>query len=650
MMTGSANAVWLPLFALLYTAATLYWARVAARENHDTETFFSAGHSLSPWIAALTLSGSAISGWFLLGGATEISIHGFGLPALLEGGIALALPGVFFFKRMWFVAQRLRISSQVELFRVYYRSEFLAAVSASIAVIFAIGFAGLQMRALSHLVALLTNGMISPLQAGFVLSAILFGYVVIGGMRAVGYLGAIQTVLLGGALIGFAGFSLYAMGGFGALNDSLRTLAAGDAAARRFLVQGVIHFTAGLGRDGGTLPTATGIASLGLAMALMGFQASPLAAKIVMSTRSAEGFAAGQTWVLAGVFGAMIAFGVAVVGAAGLVDPHMTVPGLLAGLASTSPWFMAWLVVGLLAGVQLLAGLALISAGEALVRNIYKPWFRSGLSRADTVNVTRVVIGLLALLSVLMQSLTPVTLSALGAVALPLAFQLWTPLLGVTWLRWITRPAAVTGVGFGVAGVLLTEPLGYQILSFLGLELPWGRWPWALHSAAWGMAANLAAVLIISAITNRQDFGEEAVEIRRFLSETLRTGARARTLRSTAWSVVLAWLFLAVGPGLVFGNAAFGEVGAKGGSWYVGMPSIWAWSLLFWALGVAMIWFLAYAMEMASPYRQEIPAYQPRPRLRTDQSAVEGERLRLLFVAGAAAFALVVLIVLGFGG
>jgi SSS family solute:Na+ symporter len=311
---------------------------------------------------------------------------------------------------------------------------------------------------------------------------------------------------------------------------------------------------------------------------------------------------------------------------------------------------MAWLVIGLLAGVQLLAGLALISAGEALVRNIYKPWFRSSLLRADTVNVTRIVIGLLTLASVLMQSLTPVTLSALGAVALPLAFQLWTPLLGVTWLRWITRPAAVAGVGFGVAGVLLTEPLGYQILSFLGLELPWGRWPWALHSAAWGMAANLAAVLIISAITNREDFGEEAAEVRRFLSETLRTGARARALRSTAWSVVLAWLFLAVGPGLVFGNVAFGEVGAKGGAWYVGMPSIWAWSLLFWALGVAMIWFLAYAMEMASPYRLEIPAYQPRPRLRPDQSAAEGERLRLLFVAGAAAFALTVLIVLGFGG
>lgn len=646
-MTAALNSIWLPLYGLFYALVALYWARIAGLQNRNTETFFSAGHSLPPWMAVLVLAGSAMSGWFLMGGATEISAHGFGLPALLQGGIALALPGVLFFKRMWFVAQRLRLSSQAELFRSYYHSEFLVAVSAAISVLFAIGFAGLQLRALSRLIALLSGGTVSPLQVGVVLSLVLFGYIVIGGMRAVGYLGTIQTLLLGGVVVGFVGFALWHVGGFGALNDGLHALAAHDTTDARFLVSGVIHFTAGLGRDEGTLPATTAVASLSLAMALMGFQASPLAAKVVLSTRSANGFGAGQTWVLAGTFGGLIAFGIAIVGAAGLVDPDLTVPRMLIKLAETSPWFMSWMVIGLAAGVQMLAGLALLSAGEALVRNIYKPWFHSGLSRADTTNLTRIVIGLLTLISVLMQVLAPVALSALGAVALPLAFQLWTPLLGITWLRWITRPAAVTGVGFGIAGVLLTEPLGYQVLSFLGLELPWGRWPWTIHSAAWGMAANLAAVLIISAITNRRKFGEEAADVQRFLRDTLRLSTRAYALRSTAWSVVLAWLFFAVGPGLIFGNSAFGT--AKDGPWLVGMPSIWVWSLLFWMIGVAMIWFLSYAMEMASPLRLEIPPFEPRLRLQPDQSAAERERLRILVVSGALAFALVALTTWSFG-
>ncbi len=30
------------------------------------------------------------------------------------------------------------------------------------------------------------------------------------------------------------------------------------------------------------------------------------------------------------------------------------------------------------------------------------------------------------------------------------------------------------------------------------------------------------------------------------------------------------------------------------------MPSIWAWQILWWGLGVVMMWFLAYKMEMST--------------------------------------------------
>ena len=50
--------IWLPLYGLFYAAVTLYWARVAARENGDVETYFSAGHSVAPWISALVIAGA----------------------------------------------------------------------------------------------------------------------------------------------------------------------------------------------------------------------------------------------------------------------------------------------------------------------------------------------------------------------------------------------------------------------------------------------------------------------------------------------------------------------------------------------------------------------------------------------------------------
>ncbi len=291
--------IWLPLYVLFYSLVALYWARIAGQANGNHQTYFSAGHSLQPWVAALVLAGASLSGWVVLGGAAEVARSGFGQPALLQAGIALALPGVLFFKRLWLIAERLRLSSQGEVLRVYYRSEFLVVVSTLIAVLFAVGFAGVQLRALSDLVAQLTDGAISAAVAGLMLSVVLFGYVVIGGMRAVGYLGAVEAVLLAAALIGLTGFALVGLGGFGALNAGLRAIAADPAKAALFSVAGVIQFTAGIGREAAAGHEGTALASLGLFVALMGFQTSPLAAKIVMSTRSPRGLAAGQTWVLA---------------------------------------------------------------------------------------------------------------------------------------------------------------------------------------------------------------------------------------------------------------------------------------------------------------------------------------------------------------
>jgi SSS family solute:Na+ symporter len=263
------------------------------------------------------------------------------------------------------------------------------------------------------------------------------------------------------------------------------------------------------------------------------------------------------------------------------------------------------------------------------------------------VTVTRVVIGLLALTSVGMQALTPVTLSALGALALPLSVQLWTPLLGICWLRRIGRGAAMAGVGFGIAGVLLTEPAGHAALSFLGLDLPWGRWPWTLHSALWGFVPNLCVALLVAAFSRHHTPNDEAQDVRRLLDVTLSGKPQVRALKTTAWSAVLAWLFLAVGPGLIFANTAF--LGTDG-VWLVGMPSLWGWAAMFWAAGLGLVWFLSFKMEMASPLNMQIPPYTPPPRLRRDQTLAEQARLRAALITLAVASAVLVLTVLSFGG
>ena len=38
------------------------------------------------------------------------------------------------------------------------------------------------------------------------------------------------------------------------------------------------------------------------------------------------------------------------------------------------------------------------------------------------------------------------------------------------------------------------------------------------------------------------------------------------------------------------------------------MPSIWVWQIIWWALGVGMMWFLAYKMEMSIVPHKEVEA------------------------------------------
>ena len=93
-----------------------------------------------------------------------------------------------------------------------------------------------------------------------------------------------------------------------------------------------------------------------------------------------------------------------------------------------------------------------------------------------------------------------------------------------------------------------------------------------------------------------------------FLREHSMLSADKRKLVPWAWVVTLAWMFFGIGPGAVFGNYVFGEPNAGVDGWAFGMPSIWAWQILFWILGVAMMWFLAFKMEMSLVPEKEVEA------------------------------------------
>ena len=82
--------------------------------------------------------------------------------------------------------------------------------------------------------------------------------------------------------------------------------------------------------------------------------------------------------------------------------------------------------------------------------------------------------------------------------------------------------------------------------------------------------------------------------------------SNARIWLSIAWVAGLGWVFFAIGPGLLFGTDLFGAPNAGPGAWLFGIPSIWAWQIMAWALGVLLIWLVAYRLGVSRPPQRSI--------------------------------------------
>ena len=282
----------------------------------------------------------------------------------------------------------------------------------------------------------------------------------------------------------------------------------------------------------------------------------------------------------------------------------------------------------------------MVTAAHGLVRDILVPDFMPDLDASTSALLGRICVGVLMLGSVLLATRAPASAVSLGALALPFAAQLVPPLIGMCWLRWISPPAALVGAVAGLVMVSLTDSFGIAVMDFVGLHLPWGRWPWTIHSAGWGLAANVASVLVISAITPARRASQRAAALDAFFAGLATSRPTGRGLKPASWAAALAWLFFGAGPGLLFGNFAFGDNGGGLDNWLLGMPPLWGWCLLMWALGVTLVWLLAYKLGLAATPGVAIAPIERGPVGRPRRTGVRIDHVQALLwtLSGAGAF------------
>jgi hypothetical protein len=267
-----------------------------------------------------------------------------------------------------------------------------------------------------------------------------------------------------------------------------------------------------------------------------------------------------------------------------------------------------------LAAMQSTGAAYMSTAGGMLTRDLIRHFLMPNIDHRMQKLFGRIGVGVIVLLALIVASTSTDALVLLGGLAVAYGFQMWPALIAVCYWPWLTRQGVVLGLAVGLIVVTITDGP-----STFGIEA-WGRWPWTIHSAGWGIFFNFAVALIVSAMT--RDDMDRKMEFHNFLAQHAALPPEKRRLIPTAWIVTIAWFFFGIGPGAVIGNWVFGNP-TDAATWTFGMPSIWAWQLLFWALGVAMMFFLAYTMQMSTVPETEVES------LAEDIAEIERERERV---------------------
>ena len=137
----------------------------------------------------------------------------------------------------------------------------------------------------------------------------------------------------------------------------------------------------------------------------------------------------------------------------------------------------------------------------------------------------------------------------------------------------------LVGLILGSLFVVFTEPPGLIFFNGLFAELPWGRWPLTIHSAAWGLAVNVAASLLVAIFTRRDAERERRDALHAIFRRDHRVDFGGRAARGAKWSLTLLWVFFALGPGAILGNTFFGHPIFTEANLSLGVPSLWVWQI-----------------------------------------------------------------------
>ncbi len=159
------------------------------------EDFFVAGRTIGPFVLLMTLFGTHMTSFALLGASAESYRVGIGVFSLMASSSALMVPVVFFFvgTRVWAVGSRLGLLTQVQFVRARWGSDGVGLLLFVVLVVLLAPYLLIGVMGGGITLQQITDGAAPPWLGSLLICVVVIGYVTSGGLRGTAWVNTFQT-------------------------------------------------------------------------------------------------------------------------------------------------------------------------------------------------------------------------------------------------------------------------------------------------------------------------------------------------------------------------------------------------------------------------------------------------------------------------
>ncbi len=161
------------------------------------EDYFVATRSIGPFILLMSLFGTHMTAFALLGASGEAYNNGIGVFGLMASSSALIGPALFFFvgTRAWAIGKRFGYLTQVQYFRERWQSDALGLLMFGVLVAFMIPYLLIGVMGGGITMNQITGGQVPAWVGGLLVCLVVLCYVTFGGLRGTAWANTFQTLV-----------------------------------------------------------------------------------------------------------------------------------------------------------------------------------------------------------------------------------------------------------------------------------------------------------------------------------------------------------------------------------------------------------------------------------------------------------------------